>query len=193
MAVLTQSKERTKVGFPPVFKDSVVVRVLEHTFGPSKKDNPMITVKLEVIGVPNNTGGVETEVAQNGQKYKIAGQRLTPVWFTLKEGFPLDQYIDFWKAAHPGEEFTGVDTENPDRGYLDQLALLAMVRVTSQIERKFITDEEKAALLKEGKEPVGDPIIGGDGQPVTRQTVAIESGFGVNPWLGKFTGELPTI
>lgn len=175
-----------------MFKDSVVVRVLEHSFGPSKKDNPMITVKMEVVGVPNNTGGVETEVVQNGQKYKIAGQRLTPVWFTLKEGFPLEQYEDFWKAAHPGEEFPGVDTENPDRAYLDNLALLAMVRVTNQVERKFITDEEKAALIKEGKEPVGDPILDGAGQPVTRQSVAIESGFGINPWLGKFTGELPT-
>jgi hypothetical protein len=191
--LLKNSSDRVKVGFPPVFKDAVVVRVLEHTFGLSKMYNPMITAKLEIMGVPNNTGGVDTEVTQNGQKYKIAGARLQPSYFTLKEGYALDQYENFWKAAHPGEEFPGVDTENPDRSYMDNLALVAMVRVTSEVERKFITEEEKAALVKEGKPPVGAPITDGAGNEVTRQTVALEQGFNVNPWLGKFTGELPTL
>jgi hypothetical protein len=191
--------DKVKIGFPPMFKDAVVVRVLEAECKESKKENAMIVVKLEVVGIPNNTGGVETEVTQNGKKYKIAGSRIGTQYFTLKEGFPMDQYEDFWKSAHPGEEFTAPEgdvqtiIDTIDLSWLENLAVLAMVRVENQVERKYITDEEKKALIDEGKPGIGDPILDGAGNPVTRQTVEIVGGFGVNPWLGKFTGELPTI
>jgi hypothetical protein len=185
--LLKNSSDRVKVQAPPVFRDTAIVRVVEHKFGPSKKDNPMITLNLELAGVPNTTGGIETEVKVGGQRYKIAGLRMTPVWFTLKEGYPLEQYEAFWKAANPGLEFPGVDTENPDRSFLDNLAMFAVVRVSSKPRRKHITDEEKAAKQAEGKEPIGDPILDADGNEILDQEISVDR----DGWLKKYTGELP--
>jgi hypothetical protein len=182
--ILKNSGDRAKAQMPPVFKDTVVVKIMDHEFGMSKSDNPMITLKhIEIVGVPNTTGGIDSDVTVGGQKYKIAGQRTQPKWYALKEGFPLDQYETFWKAAHPGEEFPGVDIENPDRAFLDDLAMYAVVQVRSEVQRKHVTPEEREALKAEGKE--APAILGHDGKELTRQSVEVVE------WLAKYTGELP--
>lgn len=185
--ILKNDGSSVKMQAPPVFKDTAVVRVTEHTFGMSKKDNPMITVKTELAGVPNTTGGIETEVTVGGQRYKLAGLRMRPNWFTLKAGFPLEQYEEFWKAANPGQEFPGVDTENPDRAFLDNLALYAVVQVTSEPQRKHITDEQRVELVAAGKEPIGEPILDPDGKPILIQQIE------VSKWLKKYTGVIDPV
>ncbi len=184
MALIKQSKAAV-LAVPPAFKDRCVVRCTDHKFGPNSNDNPMITCNWELCGIPNATGSVDTQMERAGKLYQLGGLRIKPIYFTLTQKAIDSFFAEFWCKANGETEFLGIDTENPDRDFLDSLCMEAVVSGQTQIERKALTDEEKEALKAEGKQPIGDEITDGDGNPITRTVLNI------GMWLKKFTGEVP--
>src|SRR6266513_1441641 len=134
-------ESKTRLGIPPSFKDRCVVRCTDYTFGPNSKDNPMITVNWELIGIPNTTGGVETSMKRAGIEYQLASLKLRPSYFTLVEK-AINFYADFWNKVF-NKDFEGVDETNPDIAYLENLCMEAIVTGQTTVERKVLTDEEK--------------------------------------------------
>ena len=185
MALLKQSKEAV-LAVPPAFKDRCVVRCTDHKFGPNSNDAPMITCNWELCGIPNATGGVDTKMERAGKLYQLAGLRIKPVYFTLTQKAIDSFFAEFWCKANKEKEFLGIDTENPDCDFLDNLCMEAVVSGFTQEERKQLTDEEKEALKAEGKQPIGEPITDGDGEPIVKTVL------NVTMWLKKFEGEVPT-
>ena len=184
MALLTKSKS-AKLGIPPAFKDRVVIRCTDHKFGPNSNDNPMITVNWELLGIPGATGKIETEMERGGVKYQLAGLRVNSSYFTLVQKAIDGFYAEFYCKANNEPEFPGVDSENPDTDFLDSLCMEAIVTGQSQIERKLLTDEEKAAKKAAGEQPIGEPITDGDGNEIIRTVLNI------NMWLKKWEGDVP--
>lgn len=182
---MLQKTDAVKLQIPPAFRDRYVVRVTQSKFGPNSNDNPMITLNLEVVGKPNKTGSVDTEVKRGENTYQIAGLNIMPVYFTLVKGKALSMYIDFWEKANPGKEFEGVNEENPDREYLDGLLMEAILTSSNYDMRKELTDEEKEEKKAAGEQAVGEVILDEDGKPITRQSVNIST------WLKKYTGDVP--
>lgn len=182
---MLQATEKVKLGIPPAFKDAYVIRVLEKKFGPNSNDDPMVTITWELVGKPNIDGTIDTEVRRGDTSYKIAGLRVKPTYYTLIEkgvGF----YRDLYQLA-TGEPFQGVDETNPDLSWLDKLSVLALLVAESQPVRKELTNEEKVLLKQAGKPLLGEPILDGDGKPITRDSVRID----FNGMLSKYTGALP--
>jgi hypothetical protein len=178
-------EDATSRGIPPALRDRYVVRVLEHKFGPNSKGNPMITVMFELVGKPNNTGSVDTAITRNGKSYEIAGLRTQPKWFVMQKGQSLDAYIQFYEAANGKGSFEGVNPENPDRAYMDNLALEATCYTKEDVQRRELTDEERAAKLKKNEPAIGEPIKDGEGRDLKQQQIVI------GDFLQRFTGDLP--
>lgn len=184
MALIKQSAAAV-LAVPPAFKDRCVVRCTDHKFGPNSNDAPMITCNWELCGIPNTTGGVETKIERAGKLYQLGGLRINTVYFTLTQKAIDSFFAEFWKKANGSTEFLGIDTENPDLDFLDSLCMEAVVNGKTQEERKLLTDEEKEELKAEGKQPIGEAITDGDGNPITRTVLNI------GMWLKKWTGEVP--
>lgn len=187
---IVKIEKAAKVGIPPAFSERCVVRIKGHKFGPNSNGNPMITINdIELIGyfktTPEDTKGVLTNtVEKGGQKYILAGLDVRSQFFTLKDG-GLEQYQQFWNKAHPGEELTEVDVNNPEREYLTGLCMQAIVSGRMEPYRKQLTEEEKAEKKAAGQRPIGDPITDEDGKPIELPVLQIGT------WLRKWTGELP--
>jgi hypothetical protein len=183
--MLTKEDAGAKLGIPPAMKDRFAVRILKATFGPSKSSgDPMITLsELELAGVPNATGSLDTTVKRGDVTYKVAGLKLNPVYFPLTKK-SLGRYIDFYEKVNGVGSFTGVDENNPDMAYLDDLVMEAIVSSSSEPERKVLTEEEKRAKVLAGEQPVGDPIKGADGKEITKDQIYVAT------WLQKYTGDL---
>lgn len=186
MAELTKT-EAVKLGVPPAFRDRYVIRCTDKKFGPNSKGNPMVTLNWEVVGYPNNTGSVDTEITRNGQAYQIAGLRVQPSWFTLVAGKALQSWIEFYEAANGPGSFTSVDPENPNIEFTEGLVMEAVLYTQEQVQRKELTDEEKADKRAKNEPLLGDPIKDGDGKEVKSQQISIQS------FLKKFTGDLGNV
>lgn len=178
------TKSDSKLGIPPYFKERCVVRVKDHKFGPNSKDNPMITVNFELCGIPNNTGSCDIEYDRGGVKYIIGGLNINSKYFTLVDK-AINFYAEFWEKAN-GKTFEGVDESNPDMAFLDDLCMEVIVTGQQREERKTLSPEEKEALIAEGKPAIGEPILDGDGEKITRSVLDITM------WLKRYTGEVPT-
>ena len=183
--MITRSKAAV-LAVPSPFKDRCVVRCTDHKFGPNSNDNPMITVDWELCGIPNTTGSVDTTFERGGKLYQLGGLTIKPSYFTLTQKAIDSFFADFWCKANNTKEFLGIDEQNPDCDFLDSLCMEAIVTGGTQIERKALTDEEKDALKAEGKQPLGEEITDGDGNPITRTILSI------GMWLKKYEGEVPT-
>jgi len=182
--MITQSKAAV-LAVPPAFKDRCVVRCTDHKFGPNSNDNPMITVNWELCGIPNATGSVETTMERAGKLYQLGGLRVKPSYFTLTQKAIDSFFAEFWCKANNEKEFLSIDETNPDRDFLDSLCMEAIVSGFTQEERKQLTEEEKDALKAEGKQPLGEIITDGDGNPITKTVL------NVTMWLKKWEGEVP--
>lgn len=177
--------DAVKLEVPPAFRDMYVVRCVEKKSGPNSKGNPMVTSQWEVVGRPDGKGSVETEITRNGQKYQIAGLRTQPSWNVLVPGLALNSYIELWEKAHPGQEFQGVNPENPDIEWLDGLLMLAILTTTENVQRKELTDEEKADRKAKNLPLLGEPIKDGDGKEVKSSQVKISE------FRELYTGDAP--
>lgn len=182
---MLRKKDSIKLQVPPAMRDRYVIRCTEHKFGPNSNGNPMITIQWEVVGKPNKTGSVDTSLKRGDQEYQIAGLTVNASYFTLIKGKALSMYVDFWEKANPGNQFEGVDEENPDRSFLDNLLMEAILSSTTQEMRKELTEEEKKAKKDAGEAPLGEPITDEDGKPLTRTVIS------VTQFLKKFTGDVP--
>jgi hypothetical protein len=169
---------------PPAFSERCALRVKNHKFAPNSNAKPMITVELELIGYFSPGGELTNTIERSGVKYILGGLDVRSMYFTL-EGGGLERYAGFWNLMHPGEELTELDTNNPDREYLTGLVFQAIVSSRMEPYRRQITEEEKAELKAQGKQPVGDPIKGEDGKPIELRTL------NVGRVLCKHTGDLP--
>ncbi len=142
------------------------------------------SANFELVGIPNSTGSIDTTIERSGQKYQLAGLKVKPTYFTLTQKAIDGFFAEFWTKAN-GEEFQGIDEENPDIKFLDGLLMEAIVQGSTVEERTILTDEEKAEKKSEGKAQVGEVITDGDGNPITRTMLNI------NIWLKKYTGDVP--
>lgn len=176
------------VKVPQYFKERCVVRCTEADFGPSKKDNPMITTQWECCGIPNNTGSCDVEYKKGDQVYQISGLKPRPIWFTLTDN-AVSFYREFWLLAHGHkkddlDKWPGVDTTNPDKEFMDGLLMDAILTGSSQKERRILSPEEIEEKKAAGEEPIGEPILDGDGNEITRDTLHITM------WLKLYKGEV---
>jgi len=150
-------QDSTKLGVPPAFKDRYVVRVIEPKFGLSKADNPMITLQLEVVGVP--VGNKIVPIVQRGnQSWQVAGLRTNAVYLTLKAGPALGRVLDFHEMI--GLPRT-VDETNPPIHEYNGKVLEAILTSEESVQRKALTPEDVVAGKK-----VGDPILDNDGKEI---------------------------
>lgn len=175
---------KVKLGVPPAFTERCAVRCTEATFGPSKSGKPMITSKWELVGYFDEMNKLNTSIKKGEKEYVLGSLTLTPVYFTLTDK-AIGFYSEFWSLAHR-REFQGVDENNPDIQYLvDGLVMQAVVAGKMQPHRRQLTDEDKAALLAEGKPAIGDVIKDDEGNPMEFPVINISK------WLKPYTGELP--
>jgi hypothetical protein len=173
-----------KAGVPPAFSERCVVRIRSHKFGPNSNQNPMITIEPELVGWFNPDGKLVNTIERGGQTYILGGVDCKSEYFTLKDK-GLEVYADFWNRAHPGEELTEINVNNPDREYLTGLLMQVLVSGRSEPYLRQITEEEKAELKAQGKRPVGEPIRDEDGKPIEKSILRCSN------WLRRYTGELP--
>ena len=166
-------------GVPPAMRDRYIVRCVDQKFGPNSKDNPMVTLGFEVVGLKMADGSVSTEVTRGDTDYMVAGIKTQPSWFTLV-GRGLEAFRDFQRNAGIPEIDDG-DVGNVDVTPYNGLLISAILNNGTQIERKALTEEDIASGKREG-----DPILDDDGKPTTRGFIKIDS-FGK-----RFTGELPS-
>ena len=156
-----------KLEIPPAMKDRYVIRCLDAKFALSSKDNPMVITEWEVVGIPTATGSLETSVKRGSVEYQIAGLKTPRQYWTLTVK-AIGRYIAAWEAAHPGEDFPGVDENNPDLAWLEGLVLNAILTGQEEVMRKILTPEEKA----EGKLEA-DPVLDEDGKPIKTSAIRI--------------------
>jgi len=177
-----------KSSLPPAFSERCLVRVTGHKFGPNSNGNPMITMDSELVGwFPSsgeNKGQLLGAVEKNGLIYNLSGLSLRSSFYTLSGG-GIASYAEFWNKAHPGEELTEIDLENPDREYMTGFLMQAIVSGRTEVYRTQLTEEEKSLKKAAGEKPVGDPILGEDGKPINIPIVQVTS------WLIKYSGEIP--
>lgn len=170
-------KETTKLGVPPGFKDRYVVRLIEATFGLSKaKNNPMISVQAEVVGVPTTQGITCSIVKRGGVDWQIAGIRVNTSYFPLVAGPSLSRFFAFHDALNLPHE---VDENNPNVEQYKGKLVEAILTTEESVERKVLSDDEKAA----GK-TMGDPILDNDGKEIKTTRVV------VSRWLAPYRGDV---
>lgn len=179
--MLTQN-DAVVPGIPPAMKGEYVVRVTEATFGPSKSSGtPMLTLSLEVVGVPVKDAEPATEIDRGGKKYIVAGIRPDKVYFPLKSGPSLGRFFEFQrKAGLPSEE---VDDQNLDVTPYKGLLLRAIVTGTEDVERSFLTQEERDSGKTQG-EPIKDSETG---EILKKQKAVVLS------WVGVYNGMRPAV
>lgn len=173
-------REDVQSAFPETFRDTLVVRCTDHTFGTSSNGNPMVTTQWEICGVPNPDGSCSGDIEHGGKTYSVAGKRAQTIWYTLKGG-GLDMWFKLLEAA--GESTDEVDTDNPDHSFLDKLCMTAVVTVRKQTMYKQITPEEKKAGKK------AEPIMGPGNKPLKEERIVIE--MFVEPWEGALPENMP--
>lgn len=173
-----------KVGIPQAFQERCVVRATKQKFAPNKKNKPMITTEWELVGYFDENGILQTQVNRGGVTYKLAGIRIQPQWFTLADA-SIPFYVEFWKKANPGETLTSIDEENPDIAYLDGLLMQAVCTGSSNPMKRAFTDEERKALVEEGKDPDTMFITDENGKPIEQPNMKITR------FLARYFGEVP--
>jgi hypothetical protein len=178
-------QDSIELGVPPALRDRYVVRCIEVKSGPNSKGNPMITSNWEVVGAPNKTGSVETTITRGVKQYQVAGLRTQPIWQTLVAGQALSAYIKFWEAAHPGQEFEGVNPENPDTAFYDGLLMEVILTTIENVQRRELTDDEKLEKRAKNLPLLGEPILDGEGKEMKNQQVKIAE------FLKKYDGDVP--
>jgi len=171
-------QDAVSIGIPPAMKDRYVVRVVQATFGLSKSSqNPMVTMKVEVAGVPT-TEGVVDSIKRGDNTYQVAGVQLQPIYFPLVAGKALGRFVTFLEAAGlPSDE---VDDENHDCEPYLGLLMEATVNSFTDTQRKVLTEEQREAGEKQGED-----IVDNEGKPLTKNIAVLTE------WLCKFEGELP--
>lgn len=182
---MINKSNKPKLAVPPAFKNRCVIRCTDVKFGPNSNDAPMITANWELLGIPNSTGSIDTTIKRGDQEYQLAGLRLKTTYFTLTQKAVDGFYAEFWEKAN-GDSFQGIDETNPDIKFFDGLCMEAIVQGNTVIERQQLTEEEKADKIAKGEQPIGDPIIDGDGNEITRTMLS------QSMWLKKYTGDVPT-
>ena len=178
-------EDSVRLGVPPALRDRYVVRCVDKKSGPNSKGNPMVTSQWEVVGYPNQTGSIDTEIVRGGQKYQVAGLRTQPMWNVIVPGQALSAYIDLWEKANPGMEFPGVNPENPDISWMDGLLMEVILTSIENVQRKELTEEERAEKRAKNEPLIGAPILDGDGKEM--KTVQIK----IAEFLRKYTGDAP--
>jgi len=184
MAIIKSDSTEVKASIPPAFTERCAVRIQEVKFGPNSKSNPMITLdKIELCGVFDANNNLIQEIVKGTTTYKVAGLNVDRENFTLTSkavGF----YETFWKAAHPGEEYPGVDDSNPDIGWIKGFVGQAIIIGRVKQMRKQLTDEEKIALVAAGKPAEGALLTDEHGKPVEFPSLKISR------WMGPYKGEV---
>ena len=168
-------KDAVTVGIPPAMKDRYVVRIVDAKFGLSKSSqNPMVTMKVEVVGVPT-PNGIEDTISRGGKTYSVAGIQLQPIYYPLVAGKALGRFVSFLDTAElPSEE---IDDENHDCSVYKGLEMEALVSSYAETQKKILSDEERA----EGKVE-GDPILDNEGKPITKELAVLTE------WICKHNG-----
>lgn len=175
---------KVKLGVPPAFTERCAVRCTEAAFGPNKSGNPMITTQWELLGYFDEMNKLNTSIKKGEKEYVLGSLKLRPIYFTLTDK-AIGFYSDFWSLAHR-KAFEGVDENNPDIQFLrDGLVMQAVVIGKMDLMRKQLTDEDKAALIAEGKPAIGEVLKDDEGNPMEFPVINISK------WLKPYTGELP--
>jgi hypothetical protein len=176
--MLTVDKTSPKLGIPPNVRDRYVVRCVNASFGPSTKGNPMITLEWEVVGKPEQDGTVSPTIERNGQKWQVAGLRVSKTYLTLTPK-NAERVIEFY------EKFLGiqdpvVDETNPDMTpFKTGFMIEAIISSEESVQRYEATEEERAA----GKY-YGEPILDGEGNQIKTQYLTL------GMMLKRFVGEV---
>lgn len=179
--MLTQN-EAVATGVPPAMKDEYVLRCTESAFGPSKSSgNPMLTLSWEVVGVPAKDAEPCTTIQRGGRTYIVAGIRTDRTYFPLKAGASLERFFKFQKAA--GLPYDEVDESNLDPAPYKGMMLRAIVTGTEEVERKFLTQEER-----DNGKTEGDPIRDSESGEIMKKDKAV-----ILSWVGVYNGIRPAM
>lgn len=165
--------------------DSLIVQCTEAEFKLSKKNDPQIVAKWEILGVRTKDNKIAREITRNGVTFVLAGLATLPTYFTLTKK-ALRFYRDFWcKATGKKESEFEVDTEAPDIAFLNKLAMSAIVKAVVTEKTKPLSDEDKEALIAAGQPVKGETVVDDEGNPKYNKFLQIDS------WNRRFDGELP--
>jgi hypothetical protein len=143
---------------PPNFKGTLILRIKEATFGPSKSSQqPQITWKTEVVSPLEWKSDYEGE---NGNTYSLDSKEIN-MYLSLsevkKDGSPSDNLDYIVNTLHPKLGLPAeIDDENPN---LDQYKGLCFQVIAETQER-----------LEQRKKPDGtyEQIKDSDGNPISR-------------------------
>lgn len=175
------AKDAVQIGLPPAMKGEYVLRILDAIFGASKSSgNPMVTIKTEVVGVPQKDLAPGTKLERGDGTWVVAGIKPEAQYFPLVAGPSLGKFQDFLrKLGLPWEE---IDDQNYDTTPLKSLLVRAIVTDVEEEERGFLTEAERAAGEKVGKSIIDSET----GKPIKRRKAIVTT------WLGSYNGTEPT-
>lgn len=154
---LIKEQDATFSEVPPFFKDRLILRVKESSFGPNSGGNPMITIKCEVVDPLTKS--------VDGKTYALDSFDIT-YWFTLDDKNDTEKgrknrgrYLKFLKKMGLPQEF---DSENPDRSYLDGLCFAASLSSREKIAQRRLDE------VSESGRPQFEAIKDAEGKPVSQ-------------------------
>lgn len=172
----------SKLGIPEAFNERCAVRCLEYEFGTNKKGKPMVTTKWELCGYLLGKE-LKQELVQAKKTYRLGGLSIRPKYFTMSME-NMGYYAELYNLAHPDKPFTGFDDEAPELEWLDGLIMQALVTGKSNPQRRALTDDERAAKVEAGEEPIGEILTDENGEEIDNMTLEIRQ------WYKKYNGEI---
>jgi hypothetical protein len=178
LSVYTKHMAKWNSNIPWQKDSSYILRCLEANFGPSKKENPMITFKYEVVSPETfEVAGVAYEIAGVPMKtYQVCQTLEGGVVDVEKTTKNKEALVKLYNAF--GLDSTNINPENPDTTGFVGKCVYAMVYNDQQDQRKTPT---KAQLDKGIRQ--GDILL----NPITKQP--LKSNY---PKIGEVFGLAPT-
>lgn len=180
---LVKVVRKARLGIPPAFNERCVVRCIEASAAPNSKGKMMVTAKFELCGWFDD-GEFKQVMVRDGIVYKLAGLRMNPKFFTLSDN-NLSYFADLYELI-TGQELVEVDTENPDLDFLKQKTLSVIASGVSTPQRKQLTDDEKQALIDDGKPAIGEILTDDNDEPIT------DVQLNIRKWLKVYAHEVPS-
>lgn len=179
--MLTVNTEETKSVLPLNMRDSYIVRCIDPVFKTSSKGNPMYALKWELVGKYDpKTRNISQEIQKPDETgkltvYNIAGFQFTTYHTLIDKAAP--SFFAFVNGKL-GFDWKDIDENNPPTEPFKDLCVHAILASEEVVERQEQTAEQKS----QGKP--GDPIIGPDGNHITRRTLSHKG------WIGRCDPEL---